>query len=46
MLCDMCREGKYSKLMIEANVKSSVYHRVICYLCGYQTVKRLNVKRI
>ena len=45
MLCDMCRQGNYVRLLIEANVKSSVYHRVMCKLCGYQTVKRSNVKR-
>jgi len=45
MVCDMCRKGTYLRLMIEANVKSSVYHRVMCRTCGYQTVKRSNVKR-
>jgi len=45
MLCDMCRKADLSKLMIESNVKSSVYYRMVCWLCGYQVVKRINVKR-
>jgi len=45
MVCDMCYQGTYNRLLIEANVKSSVYHRVQCNTCGYQTVKRSNVKR-
>jgi hypothetical protein len=45
MVCDMCHQDTYTKLMIEANVKSSVYHRVLCRTCGYQTVKRMNTKK-
>ena len=45
MVCDMCHQDTYTKLLIEANVKSSVYHRVLCRTCGYQTVKRMNTKK-
>ena len=45
MVCDMCNQDTYTKLLIEANVKSSVYQRVLCRTCGYQTVKRMNTKK-
>ncbi len=46
MLCDNCRQGKYTQLAIHSNVKSSVHIIVQCFKCGYQTIKKQNSKRL